>query len=415
MTGPAPAVAAVRTAVRRALADVPAGATVLVACSGGADSLALAAGTAHEAARRTRAGAPLAAGAVVVDHGLQAGSGDVAAGAAAACRGLGLDPVLVVRVAVGADGGPEAAARTARYAALDDAARRTGAAAVLLGHTLDDQAEGVLLALARGSGERALAGMRPVRGVLRRPLLGLRRATTEAACAALGLAPWHDPTNGRDASDDRDAPDDRAAGGGGEPARGALPLRSRVRRDALPVLEDVLGPGVAEALARTADALAESADALDALAADLLGAALVADAADEGGESGVAGSGVAAPGAAASDDGKSGGVPPGVVVLDVAVLAAAPAAVRRRALHTAAVRAGVPAGALARSHVLAVDGLVTDWHGQGDAHLPGARAARRACGRLYLGRLGAHAPDRGRGAPGPSDDGHDGDERDGWE
>ncbi|MFS0706264.1 tRNA lysidine(34) synthetase TilS, partial [Cellulomonas sp. 179-A 9B4 NHS] len=294
MSGPAPAVAAVRTAVRRALADVPAGAAVLVACSGGADSLALAAGLASEARRRARAGAPLVAGAVVVDHGLQAGSAAVADAAAAACRGLGLDPVHVVRVAVGAAGGPEAAARTARYAALDDVARRTGAVAVLLGHTLDDQAEGVLLALARGSGERALAGMRPVRGLLRRPLLGVRRTATEDACAAEGLVPWHDPTNGRAA----------------DPTGDALPLRSRVRRDVLPLLEDVLGPGVAQALARTADALAESADALDGLADDLLRAADV-------------GAG------AATDAGADGPV----VVLDVPALAAAPPAVRRRALH----------------------------------------------------------------------------------
>ncbi|MFS0706224.1 TilS substrate-binding domain-containing protein, partial [Cellulomonas sp. 179-A 9B4 NHS] len=86
----------------------------------------------------------------------------------------------------------------------------------------------------------------------------------------------------------------------------------------------------------------------------------------------------------------------------------------RRALHAAAVRAGVPAGSLARRHVLAVDALVTDWHGQGDAHLPGARAARRACGRLYLGRLGAQAPAPARRAPGEPA-GHEQDERDGWE
>ncbi|QGQ20374.1 tRNA lysidine(34) synthetase TilS [Cellulomonas sp. JZ18] len=362
MSGPAPAVAAVRTAVRRALADVPGGATVLVACSGGADSLALAAGLAHEARRRARTGSALVAGAVVVDHGLQEGSAAVAETAAHACRALGLDPVRVVRADVGAAGGPEAAAREARYGALHEVAREERAAAVLLGHTLDDQAEGVLLALARGSGERALAGMRPVRGVLRRPLLALRRADTEAACAAQGLVPWQDPTNGR--------------GAGTGPDAGALPLRSRVRRDVLPLLEEVLGPGVAPALARTADALAESADALDALAADLLADAL-------------------RPG-----DGD-------VLALDVDALAAAPAALRRRALHTAATRAGVPAGALARTHVLAVEALVVDWRGQGDAHLPGGRVARRACGRLYLGR-----PDATSGAAARArrrdDDEHDG-------
>lgn len=366
MTGPAPAVAAVRVAVRRSLADVGRGATVLVACSGGADSLALAAGVAWEA----RGGDGWRAGAVVVDHGLQHGSHVVAQDAAATCRALGLDPVRVVRVAVGGAGGPEAAARAARYAALDAVADELGATAVLLGHTLDDQAETVLLALARGSGERALAGMRPVRGRLRRPLLALRRTDTEAACAAQGLAPWHDPTNGRD------------------DAAGDLPLRSRVRREVLPVLEDVLGPGVAQALARTADALADATDAVDRAAADLLAAATLDP--------------QVAPPDAPDDVGAAD------VVLDVEPLAAAPAAVRRRALHDAVVRAGSPPGALARVQVLAVDALVTAWRGQGPVHLPGGRVASRACGRLYLGLPIAAA---GGGAPrrhAPAEPGPDG-------
>lgn len=346
MSGPAPAVAAVRVAVRRALADVPGGSLVLVACSGGADSLALAAGLAFEA----RGGRGVRAGAVVVDHGLQPGSDAVARDAAAACRALGLDPVRVERVDVGTAGGPEGAARSARYAALDRVAEDLGAVAVLLGHTLDDQAETVLLALARGSGERALAGMRPVRGRLRRPLLALRRTDTEAACAAQGLVPWHDPTNGRDPT----------PGTPGELPDADLPRRSRVRREVLPLLEDVLGPGVAQALARTADALADATQALDLAAADLLRAA---DRTDDA----------------------AGPTPAPSVVLDVAVLAGAPAAVRRRALHDAAVRAGSPPGALARVQVLAVEALVTAWRGQGPVHLPGGRTASRACGRLCLG------------------------------
>lgn len=366
MTGPPPSVAAVRVAVRRSLADVPAGRLVLVACSGGADSLALAAGVAWEARR-----AGWRAGAVVVDHGLQDGSGDVAQEAAAVCRRLGLDPVRVVRAQVGAAGGPEAAARAARYEALDAVADEVDAAVVLLGHTLDDQAETVLLALARGSGERALAGMRAVRGRLRRPLLGLRRADTEAACDALGLVPWQDPTNGRTA----DVP------------AGDLPLRSRVRGEVLPVLEHVLGPGVAQALARTADALADAADAVDAAAQQTLRAAWRGSADGEG------------------------------VELDVVALRDVPTAVRRRALHAAAVRAGCPSGALARAHVLAVDALLTAWHGQGPVHLPGGRVASRACGRLYLGPPvtaggGPRGPRR-RGEPGPRPDQHDDDQQPG--
>src|SRR5580692_10028441 len=154
--GPHPAVAQARACVRRCLGDLEPGDLILAACSGGADSLALAAALAHEAPRLG-----LRAGGVTVDHGLQAGSARQAAAVAALLAGLGLDPVRSVRVAVAAaagHGGPEAAARAARYDALDEAARSTGAVAVLLGHTRDDQAETVLLGLARGSGARSLAG-----------------------------------------------------------------------------------------------------------------------------------------------------------------------------------------------------------------------------------------------------------------
>jgi tRNA(Ile)-lysidine synthase len=225
--GPPPAVAAVRAAVRRALEDLGPQAPVVAAVSGGADSLALAAGLAF-----VRPGS----GAVVVDHGLQAGSAAVAAGAAARCAALGLvSRVVAVRV----EGHGEAPARDARLAALS----ATGAT-VLLGHTLDDQAETVLLGLARGAGARSLAGMAPVRGCFRRPLLGLSRAVVRQACADAGLVAWEDPHNK-------------------DPAN----ARVRVRTDVLPALEAALGPGVAPALARTAAGLREDADALDALAA----------------------------------------------------------------------------------------------------------------------------------------------------
>src|SRR5262252_10525902 len=160
--GPPPAVAEVRSAVRRCLGEFAGGDLVLAACSGGADSLALAAALAHEAPRQQ-----LRAGGVTVDHGLQPGSAERARRVAAVLAGLGLDPVEAVPVTVAAGpgaGGPEAAARGARYQALDDVARRTGAGAILLGHSLDDQAETVLLGLARGSGARSLAGMPPSRG-----------------------------------------------------------------------------------------------------------------------------------------------------------------------------------------------------------------------------------------------------------
>lgn len=315
-----PARADVRSAVRRVLADVvrevsdPSAepALVLVACSGGPDSLALAAGTAYEA----RA-AGLRAGAVVVDHGLAADSAQVAEDAARTCRELGLEPVEVVavEVRVAADG-LEAAARAARYAALDAAAESSGACAVLLGHTLNDQAEQVLLGLLRGSGARSLSGMPSRRGRYRRPLLGVDRATTRAAAQAWGLPIWDDPMNDDDAF-----------------------ARARARA-LIDDAEQRLGPGVAAALARSAGQLRADADALDDLAA-----AAVADL----------------------------GSPPWAV----ADLAALPDAVRTRALRALGGLAGSPPGSVTWRHVEAMDALVTRWSGQGAVHLPGDRRVAR--------------------------------------
>ena len=329
--------AAVRLAVRGVLADLPTWSTVLVACSGGADSLALAAALAFEAP-----GAGLRAGAVIVDHRLQEGSADVAAQAAQACRGLGLDPVDVVRVAVpDSPTGPEDAARTARYAALADAATRHTAALVLLGHTRDDQAEQVLLGLARGSGARSLSGMPPSRGPYARPLLGVTRAQTEAACREAGLEPWRDPHN----SD---------------------PTYARVRaRAALGELDAVLGPGLGAALARSADLLRDDADLLDELAAQARADVDL----DPAGER------VVAAQAGAGD------VP--AVRVAVVGLAALPPALRRRVWRIVAAEAG--ARALSAAHVALLDGLVLRWHGQGAIDLPGGVVALRVGGTIQLG------------------------------
>jgi tRNA(Ile)-lysidine synthase len=217
---------------------------VLVACSGGPDSLALAAVASYFSRRGHVDGHPVTVGAVVVDHQLQPGSASVAATTAETLQELGLSPVVVRTVEVAATGvGPEAAARDARHAALEAVADETGAGAILLGHTLDDQAEQVLLGLARGSGTRSLAGMRAVRGRLLRPFLGLRRAETLEICEVEGLDPWHDPSNA-------------------DPAY----ARSRTRTEVLPMLEEKLGPGVAESLARTASILQSDADYLEELA-----------------------------------------------------------------------------------------------------------------------------------------------------
>lgn len=231
---------------------------VAVAISGGADSLALAAATAFEAPKLG-----LAVCGIIVDHGLQQGSGAVAGAAADAARRLGVSPVCVRRVDVVNDGsGPESAARQARYDAIAAVAAEHGASDVLLGHTRDDQAESVLLGLARGAGAASLAGMRPVsaRGdlTLLRPLLDIPRADTVASCAALGIDPWHDPQN----------EDPRF-------------LRVRIRTHTLPSLDADLGPGVTGALARTARLLADDTDYLDAVAnAEFTRLAVVGEVAD---------------------------------------------------------------------------------------------------------------------------------------
>jgi tRNA(Ile)-lysidine synthase len=367
--GPHPAVASIRLAVRRTLRDVlhdvlagaPDGAgafhrtrreasaaapppLVLVACSGGADSMALASALAFEAPKLG-----IRAGGITVDHGLQDGSGLRAEEVVARLRALRLDPVEAVAVHVGRKGGPEAAARDARYGALDAAAERHAAAAVLLGHTRDDQAETVLLGLARGSGTRSLSGMAAVSGEggrYRRPFLRLDRQTTRKACLVQSLPVWEDPHNS-------------------DPAF----TRSRLRHEGLPALEKSLGRGVVEALARTAQLSRDDADALDAWAADAERSVRTG-----GGDGGV-------------DGGVDGGLGHGdPAVLDTGGLRVLPAAIRRRVLRRAAVAAGSPPGSLFARHIEEVDRLVTDWHGQGAINLPGRVEVHRRCGSLVIRR-----------------------------
>jgi tRNA(Ile)-lysidine synthase len=317
--GPHPAVSQLRSAVRECLADLEPGDLVLAACSGGADSLALAASLAFVAPRQG-----LRAGGVTVDHRLQPGSARQAARVATQLTGLGLEPVQVTAVTVGRRGGPEAAARSARYRALDERGEAAGAAAVLLGHTLDDQAETVLLGLARGSGSRSLAGMPGRTGMYRRPFLAIGRDRTRAACAALGLEVWEDPHNADSGY-----------------------ARARVRHHVLPAMEAALGPGIAEALARTAGQLRADADALDELARQQAQR-------------------LAGPDPAMSVD----------------ALAALPAAVRTRVLRAAAIAAGCRPGALTARHVARLDELVTSWRGQRWTDLPGSVRGLRQCGKL---------------------------------
>jgi tRNA(Ile)-lysidine synthase len=304
------AVAELRAAVAAFVADHLATADRwCVALSGGPDSLAL----------TGIAASILPTTALIVDHRLQSGSAAVAATAQRQAGKLGCVDAQVLSVEVGGDGGPEAAARSARYGALADA--RDGRP-VLLAHTLDDQAETVLLGLGRGSGARSIAGMRPYDPPWCRPLLGSRHATTQAACVELGVNAWHDPHNG----------DPRFT-------------RSRLRHEVLPLLEDVLGGGVAEALARTATALRADTDLIDALIDQALGTAAV------------------------GNDG-----------LDARVLAALPDPVRRGVIRAWLIGGG--AIGLTDKQIRGVAALVTAWHGQGGVAV--GSALRRQ--RLFAGR-----------------------------
>lgn len=285
------AVAALRAAVAAFDREFDVGDRWCVALSGGADSLALTA-----VAARIK---PTTA--LIVDHRLQPDSATVAQTARQQALSLGCVAAQAITVHIGTQGGPEAAARTARYRALDGA--RDGMS-VLLGHTLDDQAETVLLGLGRGSGPRSIAGMRPWDPPWGRPLLGVRRAVTRAACVELGLAPWQDPHNF-----------DRRF------------TRVRLREEVLPMLEDVLGGGVAEALARTAGALRADTDTLDELADRALSEVR-------------------------SDD-----------ALDGAQMVQLPEALRLRVIRRWLLDGG--AAGLTDKQIRAVDALITAWRGQG--------------------------------------------------
>ncbi|WP_141015263.1 tRNA lysidine(34) synthetase TilS [Nocardioides sambongensis] len=321
-----PSVAAVRLGVRRSLADLGAGDAVLVACSGGPDSLALLAATVFEA---RRPGVRVVG--ATVDHGLQDGSAEQAARVVGQMAGLGVDETVAARVEVDAGGlGPEAAARRARYAVLDQMADHFGAAQVLLGHTRDDQAETVLLGLARGSGGRSLAGMRRGFDRYRRPLLDVARDDTVTACQVEGIEFWDDPHNS-------------------DPGY----TRVRVRQRVLPVLEAELGPGVAATLARTADQVRDDVDALDALAAAAL-AALRTDVPDPSGRG---------------------------PALPLAGLAEQHRAIASRVLRLAALEAGARDAELFHVHVAALLDLVAGTI-SGEIQLPGSVTAHRDAGHL---------------------------------
>ena len=315
----AQALVVIRNAVREQLEGCEAGDCILVAVSGGADSLALAQATLVECA-------PLAikAVAVTIDHQLQEKSSDQAAKVEKQLRAIGYQEVVVAKVNVSLESGLEAGARAARYEALQRIAVEKSAVKVLLGHTRDDQAESVLLGLARGSGTRSLSGMAIENGIYLRPLLSLTRTQTEEACTEAGIEYWNDPHNENHEFS-----------------------RVRVRREVLPVMEEQIGPGIAAALARSASLLRDDADALDAITSAEISRHNLKD-------------------------------------LDCSALEHLPRAIRTRILRSAIYAAGAPSGSISADHIGSVEALVTSWHGQGLVSLPGGVKVERISGRLSL-------------------------------
>ncbi len=309
---------AIRSAVRFWLEKLEPGDLVIVAVSGGADSLALAYALSLEAPKLA-----IALHAVTIDHQLQSASASQAAFVVEQMNSLQVE-TSIEKVTVNITEGLEASARKARYAALDEVSKKLNSVAVFLGHTRDDQAESVLLGLARGSGTRSLSGMAPQNGKYIRPLLAITREQTENTCKEAGLLAWQDPHN----SDSNFA-------------------RVRVRTEALPTLERTIGPGISEALARSAELLRQDADALDAWADREIQSLDLSD-------------------------------------LECGYLASLPRAIRSRILRAAIYAAGAPSGSISADHLASIEALITAWSGQGASHLPGGVKVERFSGRLSL-------------------------------
>ncbi|MCX6444050.1 MAG: tRNA lysidine(34) synthetase TilS [Actinobacteria bacterium] len=313
------AIVEIRNAVKAQLAKLEPGDSVLVAVSGGADSLALAYAVLKES--ETNA---IRVQAVTIDHQLQDNSGQQAENASQQLYAMGYTKVFIEKVEVTTESGIEAGARSARYKAISTWAEKEKITKVFLGHTRDDQAETVLLGLARGSGTRSMSGMAIDNGLFVRPLLSITREETEKACAELNLKVWNDPHNFNTEFS-----------------------RVKVRLHVLPALEENLGPGISAALARSAALLRDDADALDAIAQQEAAQLNLSD-------------------------------------LDCEKLSALPRAIRTRILRTALYSSGAPSGSISADHVASVEALVTSWHGQGALSLPGGVKVERISGRLSL-------------------------------
>ena len=313
----------IRLAVRSELEDIAAGDSVLVAASGGADSSALAAALLLECKTKS-----IKVIALIIDHGLQKNSADVTHETKRTLTKIGYENIEIRRVTVEITDGLEASARRARYQALSDVANSHNAVAVFLGHTKDDQAETVLLGLSRGSGSRSLSGMAARVDRYRRPLLSITRAQTEAACEEAGIKFWQDPHN-----------------------QSMEFTRVRVREVVLPTMEKEIGPGISDALARSAKLLRDDADALDYLSDEIFSKLEPAS-------------------------------------LEISKLESQPRAIRTRILRRAIYLAGAPQGSLSAEHIEPVEALITAWKGQGPISLPGGVTVARISGRLSLSKSG---------------------------
>lgn len=317
---------------------------VLVACSGGRDSMALA-----FVSQKVCASLGVRCGAIIIDHRLQLGSSDAARTAAMQCGRLGLSPVIRVEVDVDVSrAGEEAGAREARYQALSDVATWFGAAAVLLAHTLDDQAETVLIDLMRSSGVSALTGMSDVidwNGVtFARPFLGLTREQTTAVCRDCKIAWWDDPTNGAGMSPDAPLPQ-------------GYPLRSRVRHTVMPFLERFAGGGVARHLAYGTKSARQDEDFLNACCDEAYSHIVRCDA-------------------------------KGGLLIDASALQTRHAAIRSRVVMHALNELGI---AFTSAHVDLIVNLATHWHGQGEVSLPSGYSAKRKKHVIRVCKNGTHA------------------------
>ena len=309
-----------RLAVRQTLAALSPGDGVVVAVSGGADSLLLAYSLFLE-----REELALSIHAVVIDHQLQEDSGAIAIQTKRALEKLGIESITIIPVEVEKRDGIEADARRARYQALVEFARKVSASRIFLGHNQDDLAESVLLGLTHGSGTKSLAAMRVDDGLYVRPFLALEREVIRQACQEAKLDYWNDPHN----------EDERFT-------------RVKIRKKILPLLESEIGPGITEALARSARIFREDSDALDALAEEIYTTL------------------------------------PDPTAMEIGVLEGLPIALRKRVIRRALASLG--ATRINAEQLGWVDALVSQWHGQKEVALPAGVTARRESGRLALSK-----------------------------